>query len=98
MEEEQSSQVKAQRKNYKAKRMAVPGKITGVEWRDRLIEFNGHCAYCLRPTEKPEAEHMQPVSRGGLNVIDNVVPACQSCNGKKHTKNLLEFAREISSL
>lgn len=85
-------------RNAKAKRKLVPGIISQSDWKDRLLEFNGYCAYCLQPCDKPEMEHMQAVSRGGTNTIDNVIPSCSPCNRTKHTKSLLEFARESTVL
>ena len=69
------------------------GKVTQQEWQDQLATFNNHCAYCLKPLDKAEMEHMKPLSRGGEHSIDNIVPSCPSCNRLKSTKTLLEFAR-----
>lgn len=83
------------RKNCKARRRAVEktGKVTQQEWQDQLATFNNHCAYCLKPLDKAEMEHMKPLSRGGEHSIDNIVPSCPSCNRLKSTRTLLEFAR-----
>jgi len=60
-------------------------------WFERVEEFNNHCAYCLRPVLNPEQEHMQPISRGGEHVIENLIPACRQCNASKGNRTLLEF-------
>jgi 5-methylcytosine-specific restriction endonuclease McrA len=39
-------------------------------------------------------EHVIPVSSGGSNEIENLVPACKACNSIKSNKTLHEF-REI---
>jgi 5-methylcytosine-specific restriction endonuclease McrA len=82
--------------NSRQKRRGVPGKITLQEWRDRLAEFNHHCAYCLAPfdpTVRPKQvskDHMQPLAKGGRHLIENVVPACRQCNTRKSARTLLE--------
>lgn len=82
---------------YRARKMNAENTLTSLQWEDRIAEFNNHCAYCLLPLAKAEIEHMNPLSRGGGHTLENVVPACRSCNAKKHDKNLLEFAREATS-
>lgn len=55
--------------------------------RDRHV-----CAYCggiYRHAELTR-EHIQPVSRGGLDVWKNVVTNCKPCNGSKGNKTLKE--------
>ena len=47
------------------------------------------CAYCGAPATT--LDHDVPVSRGGVHGPENVVPACASCNFKKHTKTGEEF-------
>jgi 5-methylcytosine-specific restriction endonuclease McrA len=47
------------------------------------------CQYCgrsgaeLRPRESLTRDHVIPLSRGGLNVWENVVTACSPCNTRK---------------
>lgn len=47
------------------------------------------CAYCWAPAS--ELDHVVPFSAGGRHDIDNVVPACRSCNARKANKSLLLF-------
>lgn len=52
----------------------------------------GKCAYC--PAPATELDHVIPLSRGGENTIDNLLPSCESCNASKGNKPLftwLEF-------
>lgn len=65
--------------------------LTDAEWQSRLEEFNYCCAYCLQPFDDLEMEHMQPISKGGLHILENVIPACRSCNATKGSNNLLEM-------
>lgn len=64
------------------------GNSSGVspsEWAAILEQFGNLCAYCRKPngTKKLERDHVIPVSKGGLDEPDNVVPACRGCNGRK---------------
>jgi 5-methylcytosine-specific restriction endonuclease McrA len=47
------------------------------------------CFYCGSPADT--ADHVVPVSRGGADRYDNVLPACRECNTAKGTRELLEF-------
>ena len=38
-----------------------------------------------------QVDHRVPLSRGGTNSIDNILPACRSCNGRKHAMTEAEF-------
>lgn len=48
------------------------------------------CVYC-GSCENIEVDHVVPLSRGGKHEIQNLVPACQSCNRSKHNKLLEEW-------
>ena len=63
------------------------GRVTPNDWA-RLVEaYGGACAYCrIAPVET--RDHVTPLSRGGAHTIENLVPACRSCNSKKHTKRI----------
>src|SRR5262245_8489620 len=54
---------------------------TADEWRAKLSEYDGACAYCGEPATTKD--HVVPISKGGANTIDNIVPACKSCNSRK---------------
>jgi 5-methylcytosine-specific restriction endonuclease McrA len=79
--------------SYKAKRLAQlrmhPAqalcKLTAQDWRDILAAFASHCAYCDRTMTRLTQDHITPLSKGGSHTKSNIVPACRSCNSKKHT-------------
>jgi len=58
----------------------VPSTMTLQAWREILEVFGHRCAYCLASGVSLEREHVVPISRGGSDVPDNVVPACRCCN------------------
>jgi len=55
-----------------------------AEWVAKLVEYGGYCAYCPAPADTKD--HDVPLARGGSNGIDNIVPACRSCNSRKGTR------------
>lgn len=62
------------------------GEVTTEQWGEIKARYGGKCAYCRQPCEKPEMDHVQPVTKGGLHVPENVVPACKPCNIRKGNK------------
>ena len=54
---------------------------------------DGHCAYCgceITP-EKMQIDHVKPLYLGGSNDLENLMPACASCNHYKSTYTLEGF-------
>lgn len=84
--------VRLKERNYEHRRRAntIQSDVTPAAWAERVAEFGGRCAYCATfgPTEM---EHIMPVSRGGTHTMDNLVPACRSCNASKRNDTLLVF-------
>lgn len=77
---------------YRARRAAAAGHFTGAEWLELVARHANLCAYC-GASGPLEADHRVPLSRGGTNSIDNILPACRSCNGRKHRMTEDEFRR-----
>ncbi len=66
--------------------------------RKELIKlYNSPCFYC-GSLDKITIDHIIPISRGGTHGIGNLVSACSSCNGSKHTKFLIEWKRDLTFL
>lgn len=65
------------------KRDADHGCVT-TEFLERLYSLP--CVYCGAPAE--HADHIFPLSKGGLHCIDNLAPSCQPCNDRKWAKIL----------
>jgi len=60
--------------------------LTARQWQEILEEYGRACVYCGATDVKLTKDHVVPLSKGGKNVKENVVPACRSCNAKKHNK------------
>ncbi|WP_420706311.1 HNH endonuclease [Streptomyces sp. NRRL S-475] len=55
-----------------------------------FARWGGLCCYCDRPAE--HLDHVTPISKGGGDVLSNVVPACADCNLSKAALTLAEWA------
>ena len=59
---------------------------THEEWLAKVELFGGACAYCRRADVKMTKDHVVPVGAMDpkeVDRIDNIVPACTSCNARK---------------
>lgn len=62
-------------------------------FRSRIYDaWGGKCAYCGEPAKS--LDHVLPRHRGGLTVVENLVPACLSCNGHKGSENWVSWYRQ----
>ena len=53
-------------------------------------KYKARCYYCGSP-DNMTIDHVHPLSRGGSNNIENLVPACRSCNSRKQNKTVEEW-------
>lgn len=60
----------------------VEHDLTDEQWEALLAAWGG-CAYCGTPGEALQRDCVLPLSRGGRYTLDNIVPACRSCNASK---------------
>ena len=64
----------------------VEHDLTPAQW-TVLQQVWAGCAYCGAATRTLQRDCLLPISRGGRHTLDNVVPACASCNASKcHTE------------
>jgi 5-methylcytosine-specific restriction endonuclease McrA len=56
--------------------------LTTQAWAS-LVEAWGGCAYCGALGTALQKDCVLAISRGGRYTLDNVVPACRSCNASK---------------
>lgn len=72
--------------HLKARRYAREKNAEGShdfeEWQAMCIDFEWRCANCKKET-KLTKDHIQPLSEGGSDYIENIQPLCRSCNSKK---------------
>ena len=74
----------------RARKIGNGGSHTLTQWLDKLTLFANCCAYCgeAKPLER---DHKIPLSRGGSDNIENIIPACRSCNASKNAKTAEEY-------
>lgn len=66
--------------------------LTDEQWL-ALMEAWGGCAYCGDPERALQRDTVLAISRGGRYTIDNVVPACASCNASKSNDEVTGWLR-----
>ncbi len=67
-------------------------KLRNRRWRQSIHLHTGkRCIYCGKPSES--IDHVFPLSRGGMSVTENCVPACLSCNGLKSDADVFDWYR-----
>jgi len=72
-----------ERKRKETKRRTMLAGTGGSFTEAEFKALGDICAYCGVKCV-PTADHIIPVSRGGSSFIENIAPACLSCNSSKH--------------
>lgn len=78
-----------QQRYYARKRANSPRglpRITLLEWEALKRINNFKCWYCGCIPEKLTQDHVIPVSKGGDDSFENIVPACRTCNKRKSAR------------
>ncbi len=61
------------------------------------LEITENCPYCNMPLEDNcQADHIYPVSKGGLSTVENMVYVCYGCNQRKSNLTLTQFIKKFS--
>lgn len=76
-------------------------QITVEELENRINEFKDsrnklHCVYCNRIIKDDamlHIEHFVPVSKGGTNDMNNIIPVCRYCNRSKEDEDFIYWYR-----
>lgn len=74
---------------YRSIRKELVSDLSREQWENILEYFDHRCAYCGKSELEAgvlHREHVIPASRGGGLTLSNIVPACPTCNSKKHDK------------
>jgi len=69
----------------RARQAQVEHPLTSQEWQVVLKKYDYKCVYC-GSKKRIEMDHIVPLSKGGKHSIQNVLPACRSCNAEKNNK------------
>ncbi len=60
----------------------APGWHSDAEFELLVWLYQNRCAYCWQESDLTE-DHVIPLVAGGGHEIENILPACKSCNSKK---------------
>jgi 5-methylcytosine-specific restriction endonuclease McrA len=78
-----------------------PKQLNYFEWISKVkSKRNFVCYWCKekKSTKHLHIDHIVPISKGGTNDVSNVCASCASCNMRKGSKTLKEWASKIGVL
>ena len=78
------------RQKRRSLKIKLETSFTNNQWEKCKKYFNNKCAYCGKEKELTQ-DHFVPLSKHGEYTKNNIVPACKSCNSRKHNKNFFEW-------
>ncbi len=71
---------------------AVDHDLSAEQW-TALQDAWGGCAYCGATDIALQKDCVQALSRGGRYTLDNIAPACRSCNASKSNDEVTGWMR-----
>lgn len=79
-----------ERKAVSANGRSSINTITSIDVLDSLKRTDFKCTYCGEKLNKDkwQLDHVHPISKGGLNVRENITPSCKECNAMKHSMHI----------
>ena len=84
---------RARASRRRSKRVAASGSdLDDTQW-FAILEAWACCAYCGADGVALQKDCVLPISRGGRYTLDNVVPACRSCNASKNNTEVTGWMR-----
>ena len=81
--------------NRRRERVRGAPAFTATQWVELVAQHAGRCAYCGE-SGPLHADHRVPLSRGGTNTIENILPACARCNLRKGSLTEAEFRARLA--
>jgi len=82
-------------KRRELKKRAGSVKDIAIHYKNKLKIFGNTCVYCGCSVElRLTVDHLIPLSKGGDNSYNNIVPACKSCNSRKSAKDWIAWYRK----
>lgn len=70
----------------------VEHDLSAIQWNALKAAWGG-CAYCGAPDKPLQRDCVLAISRGGRYTLDNVAPACRSCNTSKGGEEVTSWLR-----
>jgi 5-methylcytosine-specific restriction endonuclease McrA len=70
----------------------VQHDLSANQWNALKAAWGG-CAYCGAADKALQRDCVLAISRGGRYTLDNIVPACRSCNPSKSSEEVTTWMR-----
>jgi 5-methylcytosine-specific restriction endonuclease McrA len=84
---------KATAARRRKRRMAkVEHDLSDEQWQALQLAWGG-CAYCGATDTPLQRDCVMAISRGGRYTLDNIAPACRSCNASKCNDEVTSWMR-----
>lgn len=79
-----------------ARKRGLPDTLTDVQWVRAIQYWQSCCAYCGSRMDNPTMDHYVALThpRCLRTVVENIIPACLSCNLSKHNKEATVWLTE----
>lgn len=91
--------VRSYRVASEARRRAVSGRVLASEIESIAELQKFKCAICTKCIKNSRhVDHINPLSKGGLNISKNIQILCPTCNVRKSAKDPLEYMRSLGML
>lgn len=85
--------VNIQVQKRKARLKGLPYEYSREDWIRTISYFDNRCCYCGEE-KKLTKDHFIPLSKGGEFTVNNVIPACLSCNTSKYNNDFYKWFRK----
>lgn len=75
-------------------------RLTKKERQAVFDRMKGHCAYCgcEITLSEMQVDHVMPLRKGGPDTLENMLPACRSCNHYKSTLTVQQFRDTVERM
>lgn len=80
----------------RARKAGNGGSHTADERLAKFAALGNACYYC-GAGGKMQVDHDVPIAKGGSDNIENILPACATCNQRKHKSTSAEFLARIGA-
>ena len=78
------------RQRSEARKKQLPSHYNTEQWKRVKQYFDNKCAYCGKEGKLAQ-DHFIALSKGGEYTINNIIPACMSCNSSKKDSDFFKW-------
>ncbi|MDE6455005.1 MAG: HNH endonuclease [Dysosmobacter sp.] len=80
--------------------MADRRRLSPRERQTVYRKTNGRCAYCggYIKFKEMQVDHVMPLRKGGADTLENMLPACRSCNHYKGSLTMAQFRKSVERM